>query len=379
MLKRSHVRLLLAFCLLLAIFHFSRFYPWRNHSKAQSSKTPIPNYIPESQFSSSSNSTRRAKAAFVILARNSDIYELRSSLRQLENRFNKKFHYPYVFLNDEPFNEQFIELTKGIISGEAKYGVIPKEHWSIPTWIDEEKARLAREEMERKQVIYGGSLPYRHMCRFNSGFFFQHPLLDEYDFYWRVEPSVDFYCDLDYDPFLFMQDNDLKYGFTISLYEFVTTIETLWPTTLEFFEKNPQYLSKDNLMDFISDDGGKSYNLCHFWSNFEIADLRFWRSEPYMRYFEYLDKKGGFFYERWGDAPVHSIAAALMLNKSQIHFFDDIGYKHPPYSHCSQKKEVQLKCHCDPASNFDFDGYSCGKRWFDLMEKWKIKPIAPPA
>ncbi len=33
------------------------------------------------------------------------------------------------------------------------------------------------------------------------------------------------------------------------------------------------------------------------WSNFEIADLNFWRSEPYMKYFEFLEAKGGFYYE----------------------------------------------------------------------------------
>lgn len=45
-----------------------------------------------------------------------------------------------------------------------------------------------------------------------------------------------------------------------------------------------------------------------------------------MDYFNYLDKAGGFFYERWGDAPVHSIAAALFLKKEELHFFNEIGY-----------------------------------------------------
>lgn len=38
-----------------------------------------------------------------------------------------------------------------------------------PRRIDEDKARKAREEMIRKKVIYGHSVPYRNMCRFNSG------------------------------------------------------------------------------------------------------------------------------------------------------------------------------------------------------------------
>jgi alpha 1,2-mannosyltransferase len=48
--------------------------------------------------------------------------------------------------------------------------------------------------------------------RFQSGFFFRHPLLDQYDYYWRVEPDVDYYCDIDYDVFKFMRDNNKKYG-----------------------------------------------------------------------------------------------------------------------------------------------------------------------
>lgn len=31
---------------------------------------------------------------------------------------------------------------------------------------------------------------------------------------------------------------------------------------------------------------------------------------------------------RWGDAPVHSIAAAMLLRKDEFHFFNDIGYRH---------------------------------------------------
>ena len=33
------------------------------------------------------------------------------------------------------------------------------------------------------------------------------------------------------------------------------------------------------------------------WSNFEIADMDFWRGEAYTAFFEYLDRRGGFYYE----------------------------------------------------------------------------------
>lgn len=59
--------------------------------------------------------------------------------------------------------------------------------------------------MKQSGVLYGGRESYHHMCRYFSGFFHRHPLLKEFDYYWRVEPDVHYYCDLDYDPFLYMK------------------------------------------------------------------------------------------------------------------------------------------------------------------------------
>jgi len=316
---------------------------------------------------SATNSTRRANAAFVVLARNSDLPGIMESIKQMEDRFNKKYNYPYVFLNEEPFSAEFIKWTTEVVGSKTTYGLIPKEHWVQPDHIDEVKATAARLKMIEEKVIYGHSVPYRNMCRYNSGFFFRHELLKDYDYYWRIEPSVKFFCDLDYDPFLVMQDGKKVYGFTLSLYEYPATIPTLWDTTKEFIKANPQYLPKDNAMKFISDNNGDSYNNCHFWSNFEIGDLNFWRGEAYTKYFEFLDAKGGFYYERWGDAPVHSIGAALFAHKDQIHFFNDIGYKHEPFMHCPQgASHAKGKCWCDAKQNFDYEWYSCLKRYEGL-------------
>jgi len=48
--------------------------------------------------------------------------------------------------------------------------------------------------------------------RYQSGFFFQHEALLPFDYYWRLEPDVKYTCDIDFDPFLYMQDNNKKYG-----------------------------------------------------------------------------------------------------------------------------------------------------------------------
>jgi len=236
----------------------------------------------------------------------------------------------------------------------------------LPEWIDQKKAAKVRVEMAAKGIIYGDSISYRHMCRYESGFFFRHPLMMEYDWYWRVEPNIEIFCDIREDPFRFMEDNGKKYSFVLSLYEYEETIPTLWTSVKNFVEAHPQHIAEDNTIAFISDDNGDTYNRCHYWSNFEIASLNWLRSPAYIDYFNFLDKDGGFFYERWGDAPVHSIAASLMLTKDEIHFFNNIAYYHVPFTHCpsSEKTRLDLKCHCNPSDNFDWKGYSCTSKFF---------------
>jgi alpha 1,2-mannosyltransferase len=82
--------------------------------------------------------------------------------------------------------------------------------------------------------------------------------------------------------------------------------------------------------------------------------MNFWRSPAYQAFFDHLERKGGFYYERWGDAPVHSIGAALLQPKEKIHFFDEIGYLHNPWSHCPRQEEVWKKgrCSCDREESF---------------------------
>ncbi|KAJ3549442.1 hypothetical protein NMY22_g886 [Coprinellus aureogranulatus] len=258
-----------------------------------------------------------ANATFVMLCKNDELEGVVSSVRQLEDRFNRGYGYPWVFLNDQPFTEEFKERVAVLSDSPMHFGLVPSEQWNQPDWIDEGKALASRVKMMSQGIIYAGSVPYRNMCRFNSGFFYRHELMKPYRYYWRVEPNVKYFCDLGYDPFKFMQENNKVYGFTISLVEWVQTIPSLWETVKEFVGLHYEYLHPENSLNFLSNDNGTHYNLCHFWSNFEIGDMDFWRGDAYSKFFDYLEAKGGFYYERWGDAPVHSIAA-IVMNPSNI-------------------------------------------------------------
>jgi len=372
---QTPTRYILVVLAVVVSFHFIISFTHESYGRATSlfniashfgSQHPEPYLIPDDcQSNLNTSSVTRANATFVILARNSDLEGVVRSMRDVEDRFNRRYGYPWVLLNDDDFTEDFKKRVSVIASSSIEFGRIPHDDWFQPDWIDEKKATMSRNKMAEDQVIYGDSVSYRNMCRFNSGFFYRQKLMQKYRYYWRVEPDIHIHCDIHFDPFLFMQNYGKVYGFTITMYEYEATIKTLWSSVKEFISLHPEYVSPDNAMRFMSDNGGDTFNLCHFWSNFEIADMDFWRGEAYSAFFKFLDSKGGFYYERWGDAPVHSIAAALFARKDQIHFFEQIGYEHNPYVHCPKRQETWAKgkCGCDQARNFDYDGYSCMTQW----------------
>ncbi|KAI3406077.1 hypothetical protein KGF56_001296 [Candida oxycetoniae] len=300
------------------------------------------------------------------------------TIQSIEDRFNQKFHYDYTFLNDEPFTDEFIYLISTYIpQGKINFGIIPPEHWSYPDHINTTACSEIRANFA--DVPYGDSESYRHMCRFFSGFFYKQPMVRQYEYYWRIEPGIKLHCDVNQDVFRFMKENDKKYGFAISLFEYSETIPSLWSFVIDYISK--QKSSRPELLPMLQNGFGW-YNLCHFWSNFEIARVDVFDNYEYEQFFQYLDSKEGFYYERWGDAPIHTIGICLFLKKQDIHWFDNLGYYHPPYLQCPQDPEsyINNKCTCDPDDDINSnENLSCKTRlskWYQTMsQKQKCKII----
>ncbi|KAI4672128.1 uncharacterized protein J4E78_000628 [Alternaria triticimaculans] len=294
------------------------------------------NYAPNNPTSA------RINATILSLVRNEELHDMLQSMRDLERTWNHKFNYPWTFFNDKPFTEEFKKATRAATNAEVRYELVPAEHWDIPSWINMDLYEESVSLLTSLDVQYMGKKSYHQMCRWNSGMFSEHPALKDIQYYWRVEPNVHFFCDVDYDVFAWMQDHNKTYGFNVNIYDNADSVATLWPETKKFIQDNPGYVHPNNAREWLEDDQRRpennkkahGYSTCHFWSNFEIGDLSFWRSKKYRDYFDHLDRAGGFFYERWGDAPVHSVALGLFEDKSKIHWFRDIGYQHIPFFNC---------------------------------------------
>ncbi|KAF2963797.1 hypothetical protein GQX73_g9776 [Xylaria multiplex] len=259
----------------------------------------------------------RENAVFVMLARNHERLRAKKTIESIEAHFNKWFEYPIMFLNNEPWDPRFVTELNETAGGKGLFEVIPKEQWTFPDWLDQDSAKQDIKEQGMAGTVHAGKEGYHHMCRFYSG--------------WPSTKKV--------------------YGYTIALWEVGKTCPSLFHATTDWKESRgvPSSSLWNAMMEaswapfpfrrFLSwiphrDAYGDAWSLCHFWSNFEIADMDFFRSRAYQDYFDYLDRKGGFYKERWGDAAVHSLAIGMLADPQQVHHFEDIGYRHADFYQC---------------------------------------------
>jgi len=126
-----------------------------------------------------------------------------------------------------------------------------------------------------------------------------------------------------------MRDNNMKYGFNMNILDDARSFPSLWSRTRSFINAHPELIHPEADLDWLLDPHNSGdYNNCQFFSNFEVGDLNYFRGEANEKYFDWLDRGGGFYYERFGDAPIHTLSVAMFVPKSEIWFFRDIGYQH---------------------------------------------------
>ncbi|KAI9266535.1 nucleotide-diphospho-sugar transferase, partial [Phascolomyces articulosus] len=316
-------------------------------------------------------------AALVIMARESELFDVHATMTDVEDRFNRMHGYPWIILSDHILSDRFQRIISTAPSRKKPnniyFGLIPPHHWNEPKWIDIKEAERAAVDMGNRHIFHGESISWKKAVRYNSGFLAYHPLLQDAEYYWKVQPRSRYLCDMNEDPFQSMKANNQKLAFAISMKESHLTVPTLWQNVREYVKKEMRNVSSassfvppsDSIFPWIIGQNppvtnllyainAYNYNYNHIWNNFMIISLDFLRSPEYQRFFHHVDLAGGFFYERWSDAPFQTIAAALYLHRNQVRFMENIGYKFTVAEQCPSDETIlkELQCSCDPLLSF---------------------------
>jgi hypothetical protein len=160
------------------------------------------------------------------------------------------------------------------------------------------------------------------MCRFNA-IIGSRLLATEYDWQWRLDDDSLLTSEVGYDVFRLMAENGKRYGFPSMVEEFSFCIKGLWERARSYLASLPHrmphaWLSKlpENLI---------------FYNNFEISHRSVWLDPRMIAWLDYIDRHGGIYYHRWGDAPIHTLGVAMFVPLHQVHRFSDIAYSHLPF------------------------------------------------
>lgn len=172
----------------------------------------------------------------------------------------------------------------------------------------------------QKQHQFG--LGYRNMCHF----FWIELLnyLDGFDFVLRLDTDSFITGKTAGDPFQSMADSGCSYGY---IGELLDSSEVTQGMAFYFQNLAAQWKVKPVFMDMLLTEYG-DYNQWSIYNNFELLDLRFFRS-PRVRFFiAEVSSSGHIGSWRWGDSSLRVFLLSLFLSRNQICRFKSIDYQH---------------------------------------------------
>ena len=258
--------------------------------------------------------SNKPKAALYLLTQATRLGQLRSALRSVDKYFNDKYKYPIIIFHEEDLVKHIGEIRKYTSSDVYFQQVV----FVLPDFLKTVPDKIS---CPNRQI------GYRHMCRFHAKGVYQQPIIRGLEYYWRLDDDSLLLRNVSYDVFVFMRDRNLGYGYREKRLDALSCIVGLWKASRQFIKQT--HLQTQFFYHWKESE--------IFYNNFEISGLNMWLSQSYADYIEYIDRLGGIFYHRWGDAPIKSIAVSLFLPMDRVHHFADIGYSHNRHSKKTKK------------------------------------------
>ena len=156
------------------------------------------------------------------------------------------------------------------------------------------------------------------MCRFQAKGVYEQPIMAGLEYALRLDDDSRFRKPIDFDLIDYMRINRLVYGYVSAGYDFC--IDGLWSAAHRYLADR-----KDTLRPTFYSQWPRGYK---YNNNFELSSMALWTSPAYRDFIEYIDRLGGIYTIRWGDAPIKTIAVSIFVQENETHHFKYINYAH---------------------------------------------------
>jgi hypothetical protein len=187
------------------------------------------------------------------------------------------------------------------------------------------------------ETIYNSSLPsprgYLMMCRFFSGVVQQHPLLQKYSHYIRLDDDSYFL-----EPYItesaIQQFCQHDYVFRALFHE-AKPQQSLYEFTMRFIDSKLNVVQKLQLKRLLVSHGvitrTDQYTGLAPYNNFHLSSFRLWRHPIVREYINAIEGSGGIFRNGWLDANIHAMILFIfrfLIPEISIQSSTIFGYRH---------------------------------------------------
>ena len=232
-------------------------------------------------------------------------------IENLDQRFNNYYNYPVVvFYEKEQVNESEVAQLRKMTKSPTFFQPI---QFTIPPFIN------TSTPLERCTEHNSSGIGYKHMCRFQAKTIYEHPIMvtKELEYVWRLDDDSFLTRNVTLDPFRLMKGRKIRYGHIFAHTDNKCWIVGLWKAAEDFWNRLGVSKKRELPEGF------------YYYNNFELSALSLWRSAEYKQYIEHIDRLGGIYYHRWGDATIKTLAISRLLNDDELlDFREFIGYSH---------------------------------------------------
>lgn len=317
-----------------------------------------------------------AGAMVMLVTARSEVPYVLSTIHSYQERFNEKYNNDWVIISYRSVIRNHRETIREIVRGSTVKFVDLKylgDFLKYPEGTDTTKVRKLRNSTPLKSPwrrLYN-SVYSRHFTRFSAGHFFN---LDNiwlsYEYYWRVPVGSKLGCDVNYDVFQYMEDNNIKYGFLLIQKDNMAMHPSFLREVQKYVE-NPdnemQPSPSKNNFNFLIESGEVTennewiYKSCNFDAESEIVSVDFFQSPQYKHFFNHIDLLKGMYYETWREAAIKTAAVSLFLPSEQVRFMD-LPIISPMYGvfNCPSSPDTYIANRCTCDANIHQKAYKFG-------------------
>lgn len=283
----------------------------------------------------------RARLAYVLLGSGSRDDLLVSILKQLRDFLMPWTPGDVLFFHTGEYDtpDKTALVTKIIPS--ALILRIPEDAWTLPEGLHENDAPTWKYSKCCPFPMHG--IGYRHMCRWYSIGLFRYLAGLGYKWVFRLDEDSEVLTPVKQNMMGWMESLGKQYAFRLWDEEDQDMIWSLPELTQWYLTANeiqPKWLydsCRPRSSVGLNSHGG--WNRRILYNNMFMTNITWWLTSEVQSYLRVVEQSQGFYFFRWGDAPIHTMVVRTFLTRSQVHVF---GFSYCHKGNCDPQRHHYL-------------------------------------